>query len=68
MRLHQITGGIPVVINNEEQGFISEHGDFVSMDFLDERHSIVANNLVRKGVYNITKDGRYLSRIDNADE
>lgn len=64
MRYHEIKGGVPILINNEENAFITEHGDTISIEMLDEHQEFIANNLVRKGVFTISKDGRYIIRID----
>lgn len=68
MKIHQILGSVPILITNEERKFISSHGDTVSMAFLDEHQQYVANNLVRKGVYSISNDKRYIIRKDKADD
>lgn len=68
MKIHEIINGVPIIVTNEEQAFIDRHDDTVSMDFLDERQEIVANNLIRKGVFAISNDRRYITRIDKIDE
>jgi hypothetical protein len=68
MKIHEVLNGISILITNEENDFISNHGDTVSLSVLDEHQEIVANNLVRKGVYTISNDRRYIIRIDKANE
>jgi hypothetical protein len=68
MRFHQIIGGIPIQVSNEERDFIKEHGDTISLEMLDEHQEHTAQNLVRKGVYSISKDRRYIFRIDKTNE
>jgi len=58
MKIHQLLSGVPVVINNEEQHFIDEHRENVSLSSLDEHGQWVAQNLVRKNVYQLTKDNK----------
>ena len=67
MKIHQIIGAPAILITNEERKFISNHGDTISLGFLDEHQQYVANNLVRKGVYSISNDKRYIIRKDKID-
>ena len=60
MKIHQILKGIPVLISNEEKDFIKSHGDFVSLYALNEREVWLAQNLVRKRVYELTKDNTHI--------
>jgi hypothetical protein len=68
MKIHHIIGEPPIIISNEERDFIKEHGDTVSIGFLDEHQTYLANTLVRKGVYTISTDRRYIIRKDKTDE
>lgn len=56
MKIHQILDNIAVPLTNEEHHFIKEHGNVVSIDSLHDRDEVLARNLVRKGVYDISKD------------
>lgn len=67
MKIHHIIGQPPIIISNEERDFINEHGETVSLGFLDEHQSYLANTLVRKGVYSISKDRSYIIRKDKSD-
>lgn len=58
MKIHQLLDGISVVINNEEQHFIEDHHANVSLSSLDEHDQWIAQNLVRKNVYQLTKDNK----------
>lgn len=58
MRIHQLLGGVSVVITNEEKNFIQTHNDNVSISSLDDHETWVAQNLVRKNVYQLTKDSK----------
>jgi hypothetical protein len=42
-------------LSNEEQGFIKKHNE-VKITGLTEHDQWIAQNLVRKGVYSISKD------------
>ena len=60
MKIGQLLSGMHIVVTNEEQSFISRHKDSVSITSLDEHDSWLAQNLVRKGLYSISKDNRTL--------
>lgn len=62
MRLHEISNGIPIFITSEENTFIEQYGNQISVSSLDEHNSYLANNLVRKGVYSISKDKKVISK------
>jgi hypothetical protein len=58
MKIHQLLDGVPIVINNEEQHFIEDHRASISLSSLDEHDQWIAQNLVRKNVYQLTKDNK----------
>lgn len=58
MRINQILSGVPLLINNEEKDFVKKHPTSVRLSSLSERDSWLAQNLVRKGLYRLTNDGR----------
>ena len=60
MKIGQLLSGMHIVLTNEEQAFIRRHKDSVSITSLDEHDSWLAQNLVRKGLYSISKDNRTL--------
>ena len=60
MKIGQLLSGMHIVVTNEEQSFISRHKDSVSITSLDEHDQWLAQNLVRKGLYSISKDNRTL--------
>jgi hypothetical protein len=64
MRIYQLLD-VPVILNNEEQQFLESHSDNLSIDSLYEREYIVAQNLVRKGVYSISKDSKHLIKAND---
>ena len=65
MRYYEIAGLPAIIITNEENAFIERHGHKVQLSFLDEHQQVVANLLVRKGVYRISKDRDTIIRKDN---
>ena len=60
MKIHQLISGIGIPVNNEEQRFIEHHSDRIKLTSLDEHDQWLAQNLVRKGIYSISKDNRTL--------
>ena len=65
MKIHQLIDGPSIHITNEEQQFIEHHAGAVKIPSLDEHDQWLAQNLVRKGVYAISKDSNTLvSKLD----
>ena len=56
MKIAQLLSGMSIAITNEEQQFISTHKDRVKLTSLDEHEQWLAQNMVRKGLYSISKD------------
>jgi NADH/NAD ratio-sensing transcriptional regulator Rex len=66
MKIIHLLSGVDISATNEERKFINKHKDQVSILSLDEHDQWMAQNLVRKGIYSISKDSR--SIIKNVDE
>ena len=66
MKIVQLLSGFPTAITNEELQFIDQHHQSVTINSLDDHGQWVAQNLVRKGVYSISKDSRTL--VNNLNE
>lgn len=64
MKIYQLLDSIHLPVTNEEQAFISKH-NHVRITALDEHDTWIAQNLVRKGVYKISKDNNTLVRQVN---
>ena len=60
MKIRQLLDSVTMAVTNEEQEFISKHPSSVRLSVLDDRSHWVAQNLVRKGVYEISKDNNTL--------
>jgi hypothetical protein len=60
MKIHQLLSGVSTHVNNEEQNFIEQHKQTIKLASLTERDSWIAQSLVRKGVYTISKDSNTL--------
>jgi hypothetical protein len=65
MKIHQLLSGISIPVTNEEQYFMDHHDRSVRLTSLDEHDQWVAQNLVRKGVYTISKDNFTLIKAIN---
>jgi len=59
MKIAQLLAAIPIALSNEERRFVESH-DEVKLTSLHEREQWLAQNLVRKGVYTISKDNNTL--------
>jgi hypothetical protein len=66
MKIHQLLSGFDIPINNEENHFIEHHPGNIKLSSLDEHDQWLAQSLVRKGVYTISKDSNIL--IPNLNE
>jgi hypothetical protein len=65
MKIQQLLSGIRMPITNEEHRFIETHDRKIRLSSLDEHDQWLAQNLVRKGVYAISKDSNTLvSKLD----
>lgn len=60
MKIAHLISGIKLPLSNEETDFVSKHGKTVRLTTLDEHALWLAQNLVRKGVYSISKDNNTL--------
>lgn len=59
MKISDLLTGITVYLTNEEQQFIRAHQE-VKITSLNEHEHWLVQNLVRKGVYTISKDNNTL--------
>jgi hypothetical protein len=66
MKIVQLLSGINTAVTNEEQQFLNTHRDNIKLHSLDERDHWMAQNLVRKGLYSISKDSNTLVKNLNA--
>lgn len=60
MRIHQLIGGPAVIITNEERDFIKRHHNYVMISKLHDRDEVLARNLVRKGIYEVSNDSTHI--------
>jgi len=58
MKIHQLVGGPSIILTNEEKDFIKKHHEQIPFRSLFDRDEVLARNLVRKGVYEISNDNQ----------
>jgi hypothetical protein len=58
MKIHHVLNGVSIAITNEERAFIKAHRNHIPLSSLNERDMWIAQNLVRKDVYKLTKDSK----------
>jgi hypothetical protein len=56
MKIHQLLGAPSIILTNEENQFVDTHENEIPIRSLYDREEVVARNLVRKGVYEISND------------
>lgn len=64
MKIHQVLGAPSIILTNEEQSFIKLHHKEVAIRSLYDREEVIARNLVRKGVYEISNDDTLILKQD----
>jgi hypothetical protein len=66
MKIHQLLSGINLPVTNEEHRFIEHHdGGGIKISSLNDHDNWIAQSLVRKGVYTISKDNNTLVKNIN---
>ena len=60
MKIHQLIGAPAIIITNEENEFINRHHHDIAIRSLHARDEVLARNLVRKGVYEISNDSEHI--------
>jgi hypothetical protein len=64
MKIAQLLSGLGVALTNQEHMFVEKY-NHVKIYSLDEHEQWLAQNLVRKGIYAISKDNQTLiKRLD----
>lgn len=56
---------LQVPLTNEESNFVKNHTGQVRISGLTERDQVLAQNLVRKGIYEISKDSEHIFKRCN---
>lgn len=63
MKISHLLDSVSVIVTNEEKKFINQFGKKISIGSLSEHDQWLAQNLVRKGVYTISKDNGYIVKL-----
>ena len=56
---------IAMPLTNEEHNFLENHTGKIRITGLTERDQVVARNLVRKGIYEISNDNEHIFKTSN---
>lgn len=64
MKISQLISGLIIPLSNQEQKFIDSHG-YIKLNNLSENDLWLVQNLIRKGVYEISKDNNTLIKNTN---
>ena len=64
MKIVELVSGYDLHITNEEQDFLKKHPGDIKLSRLDDRNTWIVQNLVRKGVYSISKDNILVNNIN----
>lgn len=56
---------VTMPLTNEEHGFLKNHSGKIRITGLAERDQVVARNLVRKGIYEISNDNEHIFKKSN---
>lgn len=65
MKIYQLLSELSVALTNEEHSFVKNNKNVITFDSLHEREKLLAHNLVRKGIYEISKDNSSLIKRHN---
>lgn len=66
MKIHHLLGAPSIILTNEENQFVTSHQEEIPIRSLYDREEVIARNLVRKGVYEISNDSHNLILKKNA--
>jgi hypothetical protein len=62
MKIYELIDLPYLPISNEEHLFVENHSSHIDIDTLKDREIVIAQNLVRKGLYSISNDSTTLIR------
>jgi demethoxyubiquinone hydroxylase (CLK1/Coq7/Cat5 family) len=69
MKIHQLlSSDLAIALTNEEHRFVEQHDRTVKISNLDDHDQRTAQNLVRKGVYEISNDNNTLIKNSHASD
>lgn len=62
MKIYELLDQPQLIITNEEHHFVETHRPHIDLASLNEREIVIAQNLVRKGLYAISNDSNSIIR------
>ena len=65
MKIKDFLASMGVMLTNEEKNFVHHFGDAVSLSGLGDHEIWVAQNLVRKGIYEISNNDNQITKAKN---
>lgn len=63
MKIVDLISSPPIGISNEEYQFYKSCDDRTHINSLSDRQEILANSLTKRGLFDLTKDKKYLIKI-----
>lgn len=68
MKIEDLLKSVTLFLTNEEKNFVKSYGDNINLQTLDDHGIWVAQNLVRKGIYEISNSDRHIVKVKNAQD
>jgi hypothetical protein len=65
MKIVHLLSGLDIALTNQERTFVESHKGSITIENLSEHDQWLAQNLVRKGIYSISKDSQHLIKKVN---
>jgi hypothetical protein len=66
MKIQELYSELPVILTNEEKRFVVVHGHRSSLSGMSEHDRWIAENLIRKGIYNYSHDRTHIVKEKTA--
>lgn len=68
MKIDDLLKSVTLFMTNEEKNFVETHGDNINLLTLDDHGIWVAQNLVRKGIYEISNSDKHIVKVKDAQD
>ena len=65
MKIKDVIESMGIVLSNEERNFVTVHGEHVVLTGLDDHDIWLAQNLIRKGIYEISNNDNQINKAKN---
>lgn len=60
MKIIELISSIPIIMSNEEHNWYKSCSDQIYLDSLSEREQVIASSLIKKGLFDLGTDKKYL--------